>query len=102
MGGDVESRGASVAIHVGNASANLNIGHGIVNRRVIAVGEPEFGRDMAVLEDDGGETRHGVVKVRNAELATGLARHKVGIHIVAYTRRSIRVNINGEALGAEE
>lgn len=31
MSGNVESRGASVAIHVGDTSANLNLGDGVVN-----------------------------------------------------------------------
>lgn len=57
---------------------------------------------MAVVEDDWGKTWDRVVKVSDAELRTGLAGHKVGIHVVANTRRSKCVDINCEALSAED
>lgn len=57
---------------------------------------------MAVLKDDRGETGHGVVKVSNAELRAGLAGHEVGKDVVANARRPECVDVNCEALSAEE
>lgn len=57
---------------------------------------------MTIVKDNWGETGDRVVKVSNAEFRTGLAGHEVGIDVVANTRRSKCVDINCEALSAED
>jgi hypothetical protein len=101
VGSDVESRGAGIAISVSNASADLDLGGGVVNGRVTAGRQPVLGGNMTVLKEDRRQTRNGVVHVSNTELAAGLGRHEVGKDVVAHTRRSIRVDVNGEALSAK-
>lgn len=56
---------------------------------------------MAVLEEDGGQTRNRVVDVGDAELAAGLGSDKVGKDVVAHARRSVCVDVDVEALSAK-
>lgn len=101
MGRDVESRRAGVAVRVGNTGADLDLGDCVVNGGGVARGQPELGRHVAVLEQDGRQTRDGVVDVRDAELAAGLGRDEVGKDVVAHTRRAVGVDVDAVALRAQ-
>lgn len=101
MGRDVESRGAGVAVRVGNAGADLDLRGCVVNGGSIASGEPELGRHVAVLEENGRQTRNGVVDVGDAELAAGLVGDEVDKDVVAHAGRSVGEDVDVEALSAK-
>lgn len=56
---------------------------------------------MAVLEEDGRQTRNGVVHVGDAELAAGLGRDEVGKDVVAHAGGSVSVDVDAVALSAK-
>lgn len=101
MSGDVEARSAGVAVGVGNAGADLDLRDCVVNGCGASGRQPVLGRDMAVVEEDGRQTRNRVVEVGDAELAAGLGSDEVGKDVVAHAGGSIRVDVDVVALGAE-
>lgn len=101
MGRDIEARRAGVAVRVGNAGADLDLRDCVVNGGGIASGQPELGRDVAVVEQDGRQARNGVVDVGDAELAAGLGRDEVGKDVVAHAGRAIGVDVDAVTLRAE-
>lgn len=101
MSRDIEARRAGVAVCVGNAGADLDLGECVVNGGGITSGEPVLGRNVTVLEQDGRKTRNGVVHVGDTELAAGLGSDEVGKDVVAHAGRAIRVDVDVVALRAQ-
>lgn len=101
MGRDIESRRAGIAVRVGNTGADLDLRDCVVNGGGITSRQPELGRNVAVLEQDGRQTGDGVVHVRDAELAARLGRDEVGKDVVAHAGRAVGVDVDAVSLRAQ-
>lgn len=98
----VEAEAAAVAVDVGEALADLDVGDGVVDGAGGAAVEPVLGGDVPVAEEDGRQAGDGVVDVRHAVLDVaglrGLPLHKL---LVADARAAVRVHLDGVARLAE-
>lgn len=93
MGRNIEAEGATIALNVGEALADDDVIKPIVDGSALAARQPVFRRGVTVAKDDGRQTRHGVIAVRNTELGAGLRGHEAGKVIVAHARRPKRIHI---------
>lgn len=98
VGRRVEASGAGVAREAGVSLADDNVAGRVVLGGGGAVGQPVLGRGVAVVEQDRGQTGHGVVEVGDAVLGAGLIRHVGDKGPVANTGAAVGVNVDRVAV----
>lgn len=97
MGDNVKTEGATVAEQVDGSLADLYIIKNIVDLVGRASGQPVLGSGVAVPEDDGRQTRHGVSTVGNAILGASLVGDEGGKGRVTDSGRAKSVDVHGDA-----
>ncbi|KAI6762714.1 hypothetical protein HG530_008694 [Fusarium avenaceum] len=95
MSRDVETQRSTIAHEVGGTLTNLDVVDGVVNRVAATGGQPELGGCVSVSKDQRGETRHGVLRVRNAIFSAGLVRDESRKLCISYSRRAVGVDVHG-------
>ena len=86
---------ASIAVSRSSAVTDLDVSKAVVRGVAVAVIEPVLGAGVAVLEEHGGKTRDGVVKMSDTVESAGLAHDKVNEGFVTDTRGAVVEEVDG-------
>lgn len=101
MSKDVGKQRPSITADTRDALANLDLVDSIVHLGGRAAIQPVLRSDVTIPEQNRRKTRHRVVFMSNAPLATGLSREPIGKLVITDAGRTKRVHVDFETVTAQ-